>query len=320
MKKKFPLLILVLALLLTACSPKTKALRQVNIALTYIPNIQFAPFYLAMERGYFEELGLDLSLSYGNEADLMALVGAGKEQFMIASGEQILLSRAQGLPVLSVLPWYKDYPVGVASLVEANINEVQDLKGKNIGLPGLYGANYIGFEALAAANGMSDADYTLRSIGYTQVEALVSKQVDAVVIYLANEPVQLRTQGYEIKLLKVSDAMPLIGNCLVTNEATTENDPELVRLVASGLHRAIRDTAADPEAAYQISLKYVENLDQADPEAQKGVLAESIKLWETGQPGDQTPAWEAMQELLLHLDLISNPVDISKVWTNEFIP
>lgn len=71
--------------------------------------------------------------------------------------------------------WYKDYPVGVVSLSSSQIIQPEDLRGKVIGLPGLYGANYIGFEALAAYAGMTDADYELRSIGFTQVEALPTR-------------------------------------------------------------------------------------------------------------------------------------------------
>lgn len=218
--KRMIFLGLVLCLALTACIPATPepALTKVTLNLTYIPNVQFAPFYVAIEKGYFAKYGLEVSLAYGNEADMVALVGSDNQQFMIASGEQVLLSRAQGLPVISVREWYKDYPVGVASLKTSQIIEPSDFRGKVIGLPGLYGANYIGFEALAAHAGLTDADYELRSIGFTQVEALVTEQVDAVVVYLANEPVQLRARGYEIDLLRVADYLSLVGNCLVTTK------------------------------------------------------------------------------------------------------
>ena len=148
---------LILCLALTACKPASQepAITKVTLNLTYIPNIQFAPFYVAIEKGIFAKYGIEVSLAYGNEADLVALVGSDNQQFMIASGEQVLLSRAQGLPVISVREWYKDYPVGVASLKTSQISQATDLRGKVIGLPGLYGANYIGFEALAAHAGFS---------------------------------------------------------------------------------------------------------------------------------------------------------------------
>ena len=312
---------LVLCLALTACIPATPepAVTKITLNLTYIPNVQFAPFYVAIEKGYFAKYGIEASLAYGNEADLVALVGSDNQQFMIASGEQVLLSRAQGLPVISVREWYKDYPVGVASLKTSQISQATDLRGKVIGLPGLYGANYIGFEALAAHTGLTDADYELRSIGFTQVEALVTEQVDAVVVYLANEPVQLRARGYEIDVLRVADALSLVGNCLVTNEKSLTERSELVQGMVSAMHEALAATAADPEMAYEVSRKYVENLAEDDP-IQKQVLLESIKLWqlETDPADMEVKRWENMQSVLLDLGLMTRQIDVREAFSDAF--
>jgi NitT/TauT family transport system substrate-binding protein len=326
MKRPLFLLIILAILALSACqsgsSPTANAqLREITINLTYIPNVQFAPFYVAIEKGYFAEEGLHVTLNYGNEADLIALVGSGNQQFMVASGEQVLMARAQGLPVVAVFPWYKDYPVGVVSLKEKNIQTPQDLKGKVIGLPGLYGANYIGFEALANYAGLSDTDYTLASIGFTQVEALMSETVDAAVIYLPNEPSQLRAMGYEINLIAVSDYLDLVGNSLVTNEETIANNPDLVRSVVRAFYRGVKTAAENPEEAYAICAKYVENLTEADQGVQQAVLAESIKLWETDpKPGSQQERWENMQQVLLQLGLMSQPVDVQGAYSDAFLP
>ncbi len=324
MKKNIPVLfILILVLVLSACkSEDTSEFEKITLNLTYVPNIQFAPMYVGIDKGFFAEEGLEVELAYGNEADFVALVGSNHQQFTIASGEQVLLSREQGLPVVSVATWYKDYPVGVAALKDAGITEPADLAGKEIGLPGLYGANYIGMEALASQTGLKRDDYKLVSIGFTQVESLISGRVDAVVVYLANEPVQLRAKGYEIELIAVQDYIQMVGNCLVSNQTSIENNPDLVGKVVRAFRKALEYTAANQEEAWTISQKYVENLTEEVAPIQKEVLKESISHWQLipETQAEQNLRWTNMMNVLLEIGLIKSNLDIKDVYTNDFLP
>jgi len=302
-------------------SPTTKALVHIKLPMGYIPNVQFSPFYVAIERGYFKDAGIEIEFDYASETDGVALVGANKLQFALVSGEQVLLARAQGLPIVYVSAWYQKYPVTIVSVSDKNIKQPADLRGKKIGLPGLYGANYIGLRALLYAAGIQESDVKLDSIGYTQVETLVAGREDAVVGYAANEPVILRSKGYAVNEVRVADYVQLASNGIVTNENTIAQDPALVRGFVTAFLHGLQDTITDPDAAYEITKKYVDNLAQADPLVQKQVLGTSIEQWRAPVLGNSDmAAWDNMQKILVEMKLYSAPLDLKKAFTNDFLP
>jgi NitT/TauT family transport system substrate-binding protein len=315
-------LILLMSIILMSCGSKPAPnLTHIRLSMGYIPNIQFAPLYVAAEKGYFTDAGVEIEFAYMDENQAAALIGANDLQFGVISGEQVLLARAQGLPVVYVAAWYQKYPVSVIALSTQGITTPSDLRGKTIGLPGLYGANYIGLRALLHAGGLSESDVTLDSIGYTQVEALASGREQTVSVYTANEPVQLRAQGYAVTELRVADYVQLASNGLITNETTAAGNPTLVQAMVAAILRGISDTISDPQAAFQISMGYVETLAQSDATVQKQVLATSIELWKANRLGESNSlAWENMQTVLLDVGLLTQPLDLSKAFTNQFLP
>ncbi len=324
--KKVVLLILGLALSLMACTSSQSAneageLRTIKLPMGYIPNIQYAPFYVAVDKGYFAEEGIQIEFDYSFETDGMKLVGAGELPFAVASGEQVLLARSQGLPVVYTFAWYQQFPISVVAKPELNINEPADLRGKKIGLPGLFGANYIGVEALLFSAGIDPSEVTFDAIGFNQVESFATGTSDIVVVYTANEPIVLRAQGLELTELRVSDHAQLIANGIVASEMIIADEPELVSGMARAFSRGLADTIANPDESYEISLKFVENLKDQDKDVQMQVLKTSIEFWTADRLGfSNSQAWENMNDLLVKMALIPEPIDLSKAFTNEFIP
>jgi putative riboflavin transport system substrate-binding protein len=319
-------LLLIGFLILTACSGLAggqitrSAPTVIRLPMGYIPNVQFAPFYVAVEKGYYKQSGLEIQFDYKSETDGVALVGANELQFSLVSGEQVLLARAQGLPVVYVMAWWQNYPVAVASMPDKAIHSPADLKGKKIGLPGLYGASYVGLRALLNAGGLREEDVQLDSIGYNQIEALVTGRDEAVVIYANNEPVQLEAQGYKVDLLRVADYVPLASNGLLSNEKTIAENPDLIRKLVQATLKGVAYALNNPKDAFEICKKYVEGLDQTNQDVQEKVLMASMDFWRTDKPGYSKPeAWENMQKVLLDMKMLQQPLDLNKAYSNSFI-
>ena len=324
MFRKFVLIMLGMALALSGCgSPANGSgeLTKISLPMGYIPNIQFAPLYVAIEKGYFREAGIDLELDYKFETDGVALVGAGDLPFAVVSGEQVLLARAQGLPVTYIAAWYQEYPVSVVAKSELGVLIPQDLKGKKVGLPGLFGANYVGLRALLFEAKMSESDVTLDSIGFNQVELLATGEQDIIVGYTANEPIQLRAQGIPVTEIRVADYVQLASNGILASEKVISEDPALVRAFVGAFLKGLADTIATPEEALQLSETHIPNFADLDANVQKQVLEISIEQWRAERLGYSDPqAWENMQNVLLEMGLITEELDLSKAFTNEFIP
>jgi len=288
-----------------------------RLPMGYIPDPQYAPFYVAVDKGYFAEEGFDLEFDYSFETDGMALVGANELPFAIVGGDQVILARAQGLPVVYVLEWFQRYPIAVVSKVEAGIEEPGDLAGRTVGLPGFFGASYVGYAGLLAANDLTLGDVNAIDVGFNQVETLLSDQADAVVAFANNEPLQLANMGQEVNVIQVADYIDLVFNGIVTNEETIDSNPEMVERFLRAFLRGLADTLADPDQAYEISKKYVEGLD----DSRRDVLEASLGLWDSDVPGyTEAESWERTEEILLEIGLLDRPVEnLDAAYSNEYI-
>ena len=146
-------------------------------------------------------------------------------------------------------------------------------------------------------------------------------QEDAVVVYIANEPIQLAARGYDINTLRAADFIDLVANGLITNEKTIQENPDLVRRMVRATLRGIEYSIANPQEAYDISKKYVENLSQADEKIQKQILAASMELWKAEKLGFSQPkAWENMQKILLQMGLLKKSLDLNSAYSNDYLP
>lgn len=322
MQKQLRIIIIVViaGLLLAACGTDEAAdgeLMTIRLPMGFVADPQYAPFYVATERGYFAEAGFAVEFDYSFETDGVALVGANELPLAIASGEQVLLARAQGVPVVYVMEWFQKFPIAIVSKAEANIVTPQDLNGRSLGLPGFFGASYVGYLGLLAASDMQPEDVNASDIGFNQIESLLTGQSEAVVGYANNEPVQLAGRGEAVNVIQVADYIDMVANGIITNETTIAENPELVERFVGAVLRGLADTLADPDAAFEISKSYVEGLE----DGRKPVLEASLPLWQADTLGlSDLASWQNTQDVLLDAGLMDNPLaDLTAVFSNDFV-
>lgn len=248
----------------------------ITVGLTYIPNVQFSPFYLAVREKLFGDLQVTLR-HHGEQEGLFEALQLGREDLVYASADEALV--AGGLTSIATL--YQTYPAEV--ILAGAGKRLADLKGGSLGIPGRFGSSYYAALLALQSAGLTEQDVTLTEIGYTGVSALATGQVDAIIGFVNNELVQLQTQKVAVTHLPVSPEATLVGPSLITTpqragEAT-------LRRIVEGVAEAERRIAADPALGIEVTAEQVPAL--ADPTQRmsaEAVLEATIPLW-TGPEG-----------------------------------
>lgn len=269
MKNSFRILFLGLLLL---GSIAVQGQEDTRLLMTFMPNIQFAPSYVGIEAGFFEEAGFNVSLEYLDEPVIVDLVASSEDQFAIVSGEQIILSAAQSRPVVYVYAWFQEYPVGLVYSSELEVESMADLTNMRVGIPGRFGASYTALGAFLTASGMNETDVAVEEIGFNAPEVFCVGAVDAAVVYVNNEPLQIQNRANAgdcgdvtaVNVLPVSSAIDLVSNGLITNQDSLENDAQDVAAFIAAFDAALALTINNPARAYLLSAAHIEGLPLSD--------------------------------------------------------
>lgn len=318
-----------LGLFLVACTggadatPTAVPLTQVTYALGYLHDVQFAPLYVAADKGYFREEGIEIELVPIFEGESILKIGSNEVQFGTVSADQVLLGRTQDIPLVYVAAWYQRFPLAIVARESLGLSSPADLEGHTVAISDRSGGSYLALRALLRVGQLQEGEIDIEEIGFTQLDAFTGGQQDIVVVYRNNEVVRLQAMGEEVTVFEVDETSQLAGNGMITNETTIEERPELVQGMVNAFLRGLQDTINNPDEAFEISKKYVESLasaDEAEQAIQRQVLGASIELWQTDELGvSQEEAWQHSLDLLIDMGLLSAQPDLSAAYTNEFV-
>jgi NitT/TauT family transport system substrate-binding protein len=330
-RRSLPLVALLACVVVAACGGAqpsgTRPLHGLTAGLTYIPNIQFAPFYAADSLGYYRDAGLQVTLRHHSfSEDEFGAIASGKEDVIFAGGDEMLQARDHSVSLVDVATIFQKYPVALIVPDSSPIRAPADIRGHSIGTPGPYGETYFGLLSLLQFAGLAKSDVNTQFIQFTQVAALAGHKVDGVMGYLNNENIQLRQAGVAVRTLALSDvvqSLPLVSNGLSVLDTELKSHPDDVRSFVAATLRGVQYVEQHPDRAVELSKKYVPGLDQAKDAANaRAVLDATLPLWKSSGRAGQNSAktWQDMARFMASYGLLSKPLDVSGAFSNQYLP
>jgi NitT/TauT family transport system substrate-binding protein len=287
------------------------------IGLTYIPNIQFAPFYIADHEGSFAPATLR---HHGSAEGLFTALTAGDEDFVVAGGDEILQARAQGVDLVAVASYYGQYPARIIVPQGSPIASVADLRGHTVGLPGRYGESWFALLIALKEAGLTESDVTIMEIGYTQQAALTTGKVDAVVGFANSEVLTFEAAGFPVTV--IDPQVPLVSICLATTHAYAEAHPDVVTKVIAGMKAGMTTAREDEATTLDIAAQYIPSFRGDTLETAKQVLPATTALF-VGADGTVSPPfvaaeWTAMATAMASVGLVPAGTDAAAAYTNAY--
>jgi NitT/TauT family transport system substrate-binding protein len=300
------------------------AAQQLRVGLGYLPDVQFAPFYLAQEAGLYAAEGLEVTFQHGFVTELYPLLAQGRLNFVVGDAEDVITLRAQderGAPFRYIMAIYQRVPNAFFSLGGQGITDITTLAGKRVGIPGLFGTSYTTLQASLLAAGLSEDDIELEQIGFTQAEAVMAGRVDVALGFINNEPIVLRNQGLEIDVIDAGVYNPSVGNGVITTDAMLEN-AEVVERFLRATQAGMQLTLESPDLAFEASRAYIDNLslDRLEVLLVSSDLFTSSLTTTFGLGYSDPQGWEETIELLTVTGRISTDLPATAFFSNDFLP
>jgi NitT/TauT family transport system substrate-binding protein len=300
------------------------ATASLNVGLGFIKSVQFAPFYLAQQAGYYQAEGLTVTFQNAIDADLVPKVGNSDVDLGLSDGTSVIPAVSQKIPIRYLTTIYRQFPSIVFAKVSSNIKRAADLKGKKIGIPGRYGSSWIMLQALLASAKLTTDDVQIVEYpDFGQAAALANGAVDAATGFVNNEPIQLERSGTPVGVLHIDDLTPLPGPGLIASKATIAAKHDAIAAFVRATLRAMDDIVADPAAGVDASIKVEPTLGE-NRDLQAAILSATIDAWQGagGLPLGtiDRESWRKSLDFMTSLGLVPNPVTVDDLVTEEFIP
>lgn len=297
-------------------------LKEVTLVLDYVPNTNHTGFYVAQDKGYFEQQGLKVNIIEPGDNDATTLCAVGKAEFAVTYQENVTYARTatEPLPIRAIAAIIQHNTSGFLTRAEDNIQSPKDFEGKV----------YAGWQApseeavLKAVMTAAGADFSkLTMVGATGsgLESM-GDDIDIQWEFEGWAVTKDRMEGYDLNYMPVKDLderLDYYTPVIITNEDMIANDPDTVQAFMNAVKQGYEYAIDNPEESAEI-------LHNVIPDTDMDFLLESQKFL-SGQYSLDSDTWGLMKdevwdgytEFMYEYNLIDHTIPASEQYTNQFI-
>ena len=325
MKRSLSFIFLAAVLLAVSCGPSgPKELTKVTLMLDWVPNTNHTGIFVAQEEGYFTDEGLDVSIIQPGEVYPEAAVASGSADFGISFQEQVTLSRAQDVPIVSIAAIIQHNTSGFASLASRNVTRPRDFAGLTYGS---FGSPFEKptLDSLMECDGGDPDTLKIVDTGYSDPVALLAEhQIDLAWVFYGWEYFQAKEQGLDLNMVMMKDYTSCIPDyytpVVIASEDTIAKRPEVVRAFLKALSEGYDFAIENPSEAADILVQAVPELDAKLVQDSQAYLSKQYQADAPRWGEQKLSVWQNYTDWMVKNGVIDKPIEADKAFTNDFLP
>lgn len=297
---------------------------KVTFRLDWVYGSEHAPIFLAVEKGFFADEGIDVELLPGEGSTVtIKLVGNRDADFGYATADQILIAAQRGLPVLTTAVVLQKNATALIFKSSQNIKDLTtDLVGKTIGVQ-LKSNTSLQWEKVKTDLGLDPSTFTEVPADLAVVPLLEAGRIDAGVAFFHNQGLEARSRGMDIDWVLFDDlGLKIYSTSLLTNAELAAENPDLVHRFTRAFMKGWTYSMDHPDEALAA---FLAANPQADVEYSAMKLPEVLLLAKSddtdanGLGHSDLDTWVALQDTLLEMGVLEAAIDVETVFTNDYL-
>ncbi|QAY65553.1 ABC transporter substrate-binding protein [Paenibacillus protaetiae] len=297
-------------------------LTKVKVVLDWTPNTNHTGLYVARDKGFFKEQGLDVEIVQPGQDGADKMIASGSADFGVSYQESVTMARIAGVPLVSIAAVIQHNTSGFASPAAKGIDSPEKFEGKT------YGGWGAPVEEAVIASLMQEkhADVNkvkILNIGDTDFFTAVKRDVDFAWIYYAWTGVEAELRGEKLNMLYLtdySDKLDYYTPVLATSESMIKSKPDIVKAFVKAASEGYNYAIEHPDDAAEVLIKAEPDLNADLVRASQKWLADKYKDDAPRWGEQKLSVWQNYADWMYEHKLLDSKLEADKAFTNDFLP